>query len=58
MGADPRQTPKPAETEGDGLNIHEYQGKEILKKHGVSTPRGIKVTCNPADMGRLLKSVL
>lgn len=23
------------------MNIHEYQGKEILRKHGVATPRGI-----------------
>ena len=23
------------------MNIHEYQGKEIFRKHGVPTPRGI-----------------
>ena len=23
------------------MNIHEYQGKEILRKYGVTTPRGI-----------------
>ena len=23
------------------MKIHEYQGKEILKKFGISTPRGI-----------------
>ena len=22
------------------MNIHEYQGKEILRKYGVTTPRG------------------
>ena len=88
------------------MNIHEYQGKEILRRYGVATPRGvpcfsvaeadaaarelggkvwvvkaqihaggrgkgtaqeklavmeacgIKVTRNPAEMGKLLKSVL
>ena len=23
------------------MNIHEYQGKELFRKYGVSTPRGI-----------------
>src|ERR1035438_9479096 len=23
------------------MNVHEYQGKEILRKYGVATPRGI-----------------
>ena len=23
------------------MNVHEYQGKEILRKFGVATPRGI-----------------
>ena len=23
------------------MNIHEYQGKEVLRKYGVTTPRGI-----------------
>ena len=23
------------------MNVHEYQGKEILRKYGVTTPRGI-----------------
>ncbi|MDL2284502.1 acetate--CoA ligase family protein, partial [Oxalobacter sp. OttesenSCG-928-P03] len=23
------------------MNIHEYQGKEILRKYGVTTPRGV-----------------
>ena len=23
------------------MNIHEYQGKEIFRKYGVATPRGI-----------------
>ena len=22
------------------MNIHEYQGKEVLRKYGVATPRG------------------
>jgi succinyl-CoA synthetase beta subunit len=43
------------------MNIHEYQGKEILRRYGVATPRG--VPCFPvaeadAEMGKLLKSVL
>ena len=23
------------------MNVHEYQGKEILRKYGVATPRGV-----------------
>ncbi|MFN8754222.1 MAG: ATP-grasp domain-containing protein, partial [Burkholderiales bacterium] len=23
------------------MNVHEYQGKEILRKYGVATPRGL-----------------
>jgi succinyl-CoA synthetase beta subunit len=23
------------------MNIHEYQGKEILRKYGVTTPKGV-----------------
>ncbi len=23
------------------MNVHEYQGKEILRKFGVATPRGV-----------------
>ena len=26
------------------MKIHEYQGKEILKKYGVAVPRGVMVT--------------
>src|SRR5580692_12468651 len=24
-----------------GMNVHEYQGKEILRKYGVATPQGV-----------------
>lgn len=27
--------------ESQNMNVHEYQGKEILRKYGVATPRGI-----------------
>src|SRR5579863_8856429 len=26
---------------GGTMNVHEYQGKEILRKYGVATPRGV-----------------
>ncbi|HSZ61134.1 MAG TPA: ADP-forming succinate--CoA ligase subunit beta [Terriglobales bacterium] len=31
-------------TNDDIMKIHEYQGKEILKKYGVAVPRGVMVT--------------
>ncbi len=31
-------------TKDDIMKIHEYQGKEILKKYGVAVPRGVMVT--------------
>jgi len=34
------------------LKIHEYQAKEILRAHGVATPRG-RVTDDPAEAGRI-----
>lgn len=29
------------------MNIHEYQGKEVLRRHGVATPRGF--VCRTSD---------
>ena len=26
------------------MKIHEYQGKEVLARHGVAVPRGIVIT--------------
>ncbi len=34
------------------MNIHEYQAKQILKKHGVNVPEG-RVTGNPGEIGQL-----
>ena len=31
----------PGEESRDEMKIHEYQGKEILKRYGVPVPRGI-----------------
>ena len=36
---------------GENMKIHEYQGKEILKKFGVPVPIG-KVAFNVEDAGR------
>jgi succinyl-CoA synthetase beta subunit len=38
------------------LKIHEYQAKEILRAHGVATPRG-RVTDDPAEAGRICVEV-
>ena len=27
------------------MNVHEYQGKQILRKYGVATPRGVPCFC-------------
>jgi succinyl-CoA synthetase beta subunit len=31
---------RPAGNQGEAMKIHEYQGKEILRRYGVATPRG------------------
>lgn len=36
--------------EGDAMNIHEYQGKQLLKQYGVAVPRGyVAFTADQAD---------
>src|SRR6266481_4055428 len=39
-GAVPRDNPIPR-VDGRAMKIHEYQAKEILRKYGVATPRGV-----------------
>src|SRR6266436_1910891 len=39
-GAVPRDNPIPR-VDGTQMKIHEYQAKEILRKYGVATPRGV-----------------
>src|SRR3954453_19656502 len=37
----PLKRPRAFEFGGDGMNIHEYQGKAVLREYGVPPPRGI-----------------
>src|SRR6266481_8894443 len=39
-GAVPRDNPIPR-VDGRAMKIHEYQAKEILRRYGVATPRGV-----------------
>lgn len=38
------------------MNIHEYQGKEILRKYGVAVPNG-KVAFSPDEAVKVAKEV-
>ena len=38
------------------MNIHEYQGKEILRKYGVAVPNG-KVAFSPDEAVKVAKAV-
>ena len=38
------------------MKIHEYQAKEILRRHGVATPKG-KVTDDPEEAGRICEEL-
>jgi succinyl-CoA synthetase beta subunit len=41
---------------GDGMRIHEYQAKEILKSYGVSVPKG-RVAESPEEAGGIAKEI-
>lgn len=41
---------------GCNMNIHEYQGKELLKKYGVSVPNG-KVAFSPEEAVKVAKEI-
>ena len=38
------------------MNIHEYQGKEILRKYGVAVPKG-KVAFSPDEAVKVAKEL-
>jgi hypothetical protein len=40
-GAAPAQTDSLTDNRHSAMKIHEYQGKEVLKKYGVPVPRGV-----------------